>query len=121
MAGSTISHARRCVEGLRIALLSPSPQEMAACLPALEQAVQDLSSLQQELSAGTGGSAGLRSEVAALARELRVVTRLADHGAALNLGWARLLGGMVAGYLPTGEPAPLTRALPGAQSISLQG
>jgi hypothetical protein len=121
VADASFSRVRRNVEALRIALLSPVPRDLEGCFPALEEAVQGLSSLREEFSGGTAATPPLRLEIAALANDLWMVSRLIDNGAALNLGWAKLLGGMVAGYLPTGEPAPLTRLSPGAQSISFEG
>jgi hypothetical protein len=57
------------------------------------------------------------SELRELSRELVVVKRLANQGAAFYQGWARVLGGAASGYMPTGDAEPL-RA-PG--SISIRG
>ena len=96
---SRTHNARRQVEALRLALLTPSPEEVWLCLPGLEEAVRCLTATEQE-SPNT-------AELRALKSDLRIVTRLIEHGAALHQGWARLLGAVTAGYTATGDAAPV--------------
>ena len=102
---------RQHIAGLRAALLLPTPEAIERSLPGLIEAA----GLLRE--AGDRPSRELHNDLAAVQSDLRSVARLIDHGAALNLGWARLLGAATAGYTPSGEAAPLTA--PG--SISVQG
>ena len=110
---SGITSARRHVEALRAALLSPSPEAIERCLPALEEAVRCLTGAEKELR----DAAACR----ALRNELRIVNRLIEHGAAFYQGWAKLLGAATAGYMPTGEAAPIARLMDGTGSVSVRG
>lgn len=99
------------VESLRMALLEPSQEELNRSLPALEEAAGYLVSIERELrDSGTGPighAVGLRTELQTLKNELRIVRRLIENGAAFYQNWARFLGGAEAGYISTGQPAPL--------------
>src|SRR5712692_10331430 len=117
MMPSGINHARTQVEALSIALLSPSPEEVGRCLPALEEAARSLTGAEKELRSGAAD----RQELQALRNELRVVNRLIECGAAYYQGWAKLLGAATAGYMPTGEAAPISPRLDGTGSLSLRG
>ena len=99
-----------------MALLSPSPEEIERCLPALEEAVRCLAGAEQELE-----HPGLGGELNALKNELRIVSRLIEHGAAFYQGWAKLLGAATAGYMPTGEAAPIAGLMNGTGNISVRG
>jgi hypothetical protein len=110
---SGITSARRHVEALRTALLSPSPEEIERCLPGLEEAVRCLTGSEKE----PPDAAACR----ALRNELRIVSRLIEHGTAFCQGWAKLLGAATAGYLPTGEAAPIARLVDGPGSVSVRG
>jgi hypothetical protein len=104
---------------LRATLLAPSPEALESYLPALEETLHDLQRLQQDQwSPGEPGQAReLRINLDALAKELRAVANLIQHGMAFQQGWSRLLAGATGGYRPDGEPRPLQ-----AQgSISVRG
>ena len=75
---SSIHRARKQLEALRLALLSPSPQGIEQQLPALEQATQCLDAARQQESLSPGAC---REQLRALELELRIVTRLIVNGA----------------------------------------
>jgi len=120
---------RLSVESLRGALLNPSREDLEQCLPALEEAVRCLVSIERKLrdqaaesaqhSLGptTTGATGLRTGLEALKNELRIVSRLIANGAAFCENWAKFLGGAEAGYVSTGQPASLTAG----GSVSFRG
>ena len=126
-----IQSTRRQLDAVRIALLSPSPEEIVSCLPALEEAVFSLQQLEKELlgdsnpqavptQSATGLPEGqaqpeIRVALQALQNDLQIAKRLIEHGAALHQGWAKLLAAAAGGYVATGAPAPLT--VPGTVSI----
>jgi hypothetical protein len=115
---SNIRDARRHIEALRAALLLPSPDPIEQCLPALEEAVRNLISVEQELrDAQSPGRPELRAELKSLETEMRIVKGLIANGAAFYQGWAKMLGAAAAGYTSAGQPAALQP--PG--SISLRG
>ena len=96
-----VSRIRQHVAVLRSALMSPSPDEIEKCLPALAEAAGCLSSVTREQT-------NLHPELIALRQDLRLVSKLIEHGAAFYDGWAKLLGAAIGGYTPSGEAAPLT-------------
>ena len=116
MTQSSLRDARNHVARLREALLAPSPEAIARCLPGLIEAGECLGRVQQELGGGPVDG-GLVLEVQAFQRELKIAAKLIEHGAALQSGWAKLLGAAVSGYLPDGEAAPLSAA----GTISVRG
>jgi hypothetical protein len=116
-----IDNARRHVEALRIALLSPSPDEIERCLPSLEEAVRCLAAAERGLRDGSGGGPELGPRLESLKSELRIVDRMIGQGAAFYRSWAKLLGAATAGYMPTGEVAPIPRPMEGTGSVSLRG
>jgi hypothetical protein len=79
-------------------------------IPALTDAVEHLRSFEKLLASPDDlageGNAGLRSELQELRRELDSAARLVETGAALQHGWARLLGAAL-GYTASGDAAPL--------------
>lgn len=117
MTRSNIRIARRHIAVLRNALLSPRPDEIERCFSALVEAAGCLRAVEQVLQSQGGEHPELRSELTALRSELAMVHRLVEHGAAFYQGWARLLGVATAGYMPSGEGAPLTAA----GTLSMQG
>jgi len=52
----------------------------------------------------------VRSELSGLKREIRVVARLIENGAAFCRDWAARFGAAEAGYVASGEAAPLGAA-----------
>jgi hypothetical protein len=112
---SGIDNARTQVEALRRALLSPSPEEIERCLPALEEVMRSLSFVEKELPDDACG------QLEMLSKELRIVNRLIERGAAFYRGWAEMLGAAAAGYMPTGEAAPIARLFDGTTCISIRG
>ena len=118
---SRISKARRHVEALRAALLCPGPEEIERCLPGLEEAARSLAAAETELSASGAARPILARELRALSHELKLASRLIEHGAAFHSGWAKLLGAAAAGYMPTGEAAPITGLVQATGRLSVQG
>jgi hypothetical protein len=101
-----LSHARARIARMRAALLAPTPEAIEQCLPALAEAADLLGRVQQDLAAG-GGRDNLIMDLQALKRELAGVRQLIAHGAGFYRGWAQLLGAATAGYMPSGEAAPV--------------
>lgn len=91
---SSLSTAREKVAALRDALLQPSPEAIEACLPGLVEAAALL----------RGASPESLTEFRA---ELHSIKDLIEHGEKLNQGLARILGARLAGYMPTGDAAPI--------------
>jgi hypothetical protein len=104
---------RDSIRALRATLLAPSPEALESHLPALEAALHELQCDPQGLQHDSRS----RRDLEALARELRVVGSLIEHGIAFQQGWAKLLAAATGGYRPDGEPRPLQT--PGR--ISMQG
>ena len=96
MMRSNLNTARRNVEQLRNALVSPSPQDIEQCLPGLVEAAACLGIIQQNLGAGEADPE-LGRELKALKNDLTAVNKLIEHGATFYQGWARLLGSATAG------------------------
>ena len=117
---SIITNARRDVAALRRALLLPSPEEIGRSMPALIDAAHALAAVEADLRKQPekrGEQPELRAELNALLTDLRLANQLIEHGAALQQGWATLLGAATAGYTPSGEAAPLSAS----GAISVQG
>lgn len=102
---SNVKQARAKIEALRLALTSPSPEEMAAALPGLEEAACCLATVEQELREGAPAPFEIRRELHFLKNDLRIIARLIEHGMAFCRGWAKLLGAGQS-YTHAGEAAP---------------
>ncbi len=102
---SNIRQARDKVEALRLALISPSADEIAVALPGLEEAALCLATVEQEVREGTCASYEVRRELKLLKNDLRISARLIEHGLAFCQGWAKMLGGGPA-YTQEGLTAP---------------
>ncbi len=133
-----INDVRASVAALRAALKKHSPDQLLACLPALSEAAERLSAVETELLRNSrsaqldrcpGGQADserlitspadlgeITRALKSLKSDLRAAVNLIEHGAAFYRGWARLLGAANAGYMPSGEAAPL--AAPGSVSVA---
>jgi hypothetical protein len=96
---SKVKQARKQVEALRLALLSPAAEDLSQALPALEEAARGLMELERECGEGTKA---IRRELVLLKRDLRIIARLIDQGMAFCRGWAKLLG-VGPGYTPGGH------------------
>ena len=110
---SRVQEARRHVDALRNALLSPTPGPVEQSLPNLEEAGACLRRLHAELDAVPAVpqlQRRLSQELRALRLELSLVQRLAAEGARFHEGWARLLGAFASGYTRDGEAAALAPA-----------
>lgn len=114
---SNLSTAQSHVQALRRALLSSSPEEIEQCLPLLSEAAGCLTTIQRELALQPDQDPGFAGELKTLKQELRVVTKLIEHGAAFWQGWARLFGAATGGYTPSGEPRPVAAV----GTVSLRG
>jgi hypothetical protein len=115
MKHSAINEARESARQLRRALLSGSLEDLGESIPALTGAVRNLQSLEKSL-ASQGDTTGdttartrLRRELIELRRDLDSAAWLVLNGAALQKGWARLLGAAL-GYTASGDAAPLPSA-----------
>ncbi len=110
------SAARQEVARLRQALISPGPEEIENCLPALAEAAGCLTSIEQELKT-TAAPVEIYSELQGLQAELAMAAKLISNGAAFYHGWAKLLASAASGYTPSGDAAPLAAA----GSVSVKG
>jgi hypothetical protein len=106
---SNLRTARVRNEELRQALVAPAPDEIERCLPGLAEAAASLGWVERRLGAESA-EPGLSQDLEALQKELRMVSRLIEHGAAFYQGWAKLLGSATGGYTAAGEASPLTAA-----------
>jgi hypothetical protein len=113
---SKIKQARDRVEALRLALLSPTPEDIAQALPGLEEAASCLAILEQEVREGACAPYEVRRELKLLKNDLRISARLIEQGIAFCQGWAKLLGGVPA-YTQAGHSQPP----PSAGTLSLRG
>jgi hypothetical protein len=102
-----VKQAREKVEALRLALVSPSPEEMAAALPGLEEAALCLATVERELREGAPASFEVHRELKLLKNDLRISARLIEQGIAFCRGWAKLLGaGQLYTYAGQAAPSP---------------
>ena len=99
---SNLNSIREKVAALRDALLSPDPESIEACLPALAFSEVTSDDLQ---------------ELRALKQELAAVRGLIEHGEKMNRGLARILGEQISGYTPRGASEPVA----GSARISIEG
>src|SRR5271166_1997337 len=88
---SRTKQARARIERLRLALLSPQPEEIAAAIPGLEQAALCLHAVEQELLDGAIAPPAVRRELHMLKNDLRISARLVEQGMAFCRGWAQML------------------------------
>jgi hypothetical protein len=102
---SNLKQARERIESLRLALVSPEPEEIAAALPGLEEAVHCLAALEQEIREGTAVPYEVQRELKLLKNDLRISGRLIDQGVNFWRVWAKMLGAGP-GYTQTGLAAP---------------
>jgi hypothetical protein len=117
---SKIKQARDRIEALRVALLSPEPEEIGAALPGLEEAARCLETVEQQMREGIPGSYDVRRELKLLKNDLRIVTRLIEHGVAFCQSWAKMLGGCPA-YTQAGESVPSEELVGSRGTVSLRG
>ena len=126
-----VQRARRHVDALRVALQSTSPEDLARCIPELEEAVACLQGIEHSLRGPSAkvqpaieppagpAKAGranqewepklpMAQQLHSLNRELEIAQRLVIHGTAFCDGWARMLGSAAGGYGASGDPAPLS-------------
>src|SRR5437016_11951388 len=83
---------------LRAALLSGSLDDLAESIPALMDAAQHLRSVERRWAKDSGEQTkGLRGELEDLRMALKGAAMLVENGAALEQGWARMLGAAI-GY-----------------------
>ncbi len=106
---SRAKQARDRIERLRLALLSPEPEEICAALPGLEEAAACLQEVEQELRGGADASAAVHRELKMLKSDLRISVRLVEQGMAFCQAWAKMLGSGPA-YTQTGRPTALTES-----------
>jgi hypothetical protein len=104
-----VRRARRKLAQVRQILMTPTPEQLADCGPALEAAVEILGDVEPVPI--------LMDELHGMQRELSVVTALMQQAAGYYLGWAQMLGAAIGGYTPYGEAAPLT----GRSHVSVEG
>jgi hypothetical protein len=102
---SIIKHARGRIETLRLALVSPEPEEIDAALSGVEEAARCLEDVEREIRGGAFAPYEVRRELELLKNDLLIVGRLIEHGVAFCQKWAKMLGGCPA-YTPSGETVP---------------
>jgi hypothetical protein len=106
---SRTKQARHRIERLRMALLSPSPEEIGAALPGLEEAALCLQTVEQELRDGAIAPYEVRCELKMLRNDLRISSKLIEHGMAFCRGWAQMIGAGPA-YTQAGQPQTLVES-----------
>jgi hypothetical protein len=115
-----IKQARARMEVLRLALVSPAPEELGAALPGLEEAARCLEAVEARIGGDTHAPYEVRRELRLLKNDLRIVTPLIEHGVAFCRGWAKMLGAGP-GYTPAGVSAPLERMSHFGGTVSVRG
>jgi hypothetical protein len=105
---SKIKQARDRIERLRLALVNPAPEQIAIALPGLEEAARCLAAVEQEIREGTCAPYEVRRELKLLKTDLRISTRLIEHGVTFCRRWAKTLGAGPA-YTQTGQASPAQR------------
>jgi hypothetical protein len=119
-----IKQARTRIEVLRLALLSPAPDELGAALPGLEEAAQCLAAVESHMTRDTDQHTHapyeVRRELRLLKNDLRIVTPLIEHGVAFCRGWAKMLGAEP-GYTPAGVSEPLEELSHFGGTVSVRG
>jgi hypothetical protein len=99
-----LKQARNRIELLRLALVSPEPEDLAAALPGLEEAVLSLAAVELEIRDGSSAPYEVRRELTLLKNDLRISAQLIEHGINFCRGWAKMLGAGP-GYTQTGMTA----------------
>jgi hypothetical protein len=125
------------IVAMRLALQSPTPEDVLRLIPALEQAVESMREAERQLKESpvspdmpgqespelaamrlqAAEQAHVRAKLAELRMELGIVKRLVQQGEEFNHNWARLLSLTKGGYTPHGEPAQLSSS----GTISMEG
>ena len=113
---SKIKVARERVEALRLALISPTTEEMGGVLPGLDDAVRCLAAIEQEIRRGALAPFEVRRELEILKNDLRISSSLIQHGVEFCRGWAKMIG---AGPAYTQAGTPVASSPEG--TLSLQG
>ena len=115
-----IKQARARIEVLRMALLSPAPDDLGAALPGLEEAARCLAAVESRIDHETHAPYEVRRELRLLKNDLRIVTPLIEHGVAFCRGWAKMLGAGP-GYTPAGVSEPLEEISHFGGTVSVRG
>ena len=102
---SKLKLARDRVESLRLALVSPEPEDISAALPGLEEAVHCLAAVEREIREGSVAPFEVRREIKLLKNDLQISARLIERGVEFWRVWAKMLGAGP-GYTQTGLTAP---------------
>ena len=106
---SKLKQARDRVELLRLALVSPEPEDISAALPGLDEAVHCLAAVEQEIREGSPAfyevPYEVRRELTLLRNDLQISARLIERGVEFWRVWAKMLGAGP-GYTQTGLTAP---------------
>lgn len=87
-----IKEARNKVEALRLALVSPTLEDIAGALPGLDEAAGCLATVEREVREGGCAPYEVRRELKLLKNDLRISARLIENGIAFCQGWAKMLG-----------------------------
>jgi hypothetical protein len=111
-----IREARDRIEALRLALVSPSPEEIGAAIPGLEEAARCLAIVEQEIREGACAPYEVRRELKLLKNDLRISVRLIEHGRAFCQSWAKMLG-VGPAYTQAGQSAPSGQSAGGTFSL----
>jgi hypothetical protein len=101
--GSDLDRIRRVTVKLRAVrqiLMTPAPEKLGQCGPALEEAAELLGSINSRPD--------LMAELHVVQRELAIVSALMEQAAGYYFGWAQILGAATGGYTQQGGAAPLT-------------
>lgn len=116
-----IDAARRPLNRLREALISPSSQDLEAVIPELSESIAAMEASAQELekalARGEVPDAGLRKDIEILCQELDLAQQLLDRGRELCAARSILVATAAGGYGASGKPAQLR---PGS-SIRIEG
>ena len=103
-----VRRARRKLRHVTEMLLTPSPELLEGCGPALEEAAALLGSLLEDRTGTVPGPVpAMHDELQGLRRDLTVMTALMEQAAGYYLGWAQMLGAAVGGYTSQGNVPPL--------------
>lgn len=98
----------RHLERAGLDLLVPTPEKLEEVAGELERAESRLRELLRPAGAPGAGPPGTEPHaLRQLRRQVGRVAALLENAGALRLGWARVLGVMIAGYTSRGEPVPL--------------
>jgi hypothetical protein len=112
-----VREARASVREAARLLTRPGGLALEAGLPHLENAARRLRSLEVRPAREAGRRPGLVLEVEELRKDVRRLTILMDHAAALYLAHARILYAGTDGYSASGDPVPPAAA----RTVSIRG